>query len=209
MHESVGRQGPNAMRYVRWVILLVACFGLGLTVQAQTGSITGTILDAQGNVVVGAAVKAVDQSKGIVVRETVSTSEGLFVLTPLLPGTYTVKISSKGMKDLDRTNLVLDQNQVMGLGNITMAVGAATETVTVEAATPLVETATADHSSGVIDSKQVLETQVNGRDFQSLMKTLPGVVSNNGSKKPNKPSRKSWQRIPNIAARTANSARST
>jgi hypothetical protein len=181
MHSSVGHQRINAKRLARWLILLVACLGIGLKVQAQTGSITGTVVDAQGNVVVGASVRAVDQAKGITVRETVTTSEGIFVLTPLLPGTYTVKISSKGMKDLDRTNLVLDQNQVMGLGSLTMVVGAATETVTVEATTPLVETASADHSSGVITSQQVLETQVNGRDFQSLMKTLPGVVSNDTS----------------------------
>ncbi len=180
MHSSVGHQGTNAMRYARWLVLLVACLGVALAVQAQTGSITGTVVDAQGNVVVGASVKAVDQAKGIAVRETVTTSEGLFVLTPLLPGTYTVKVSSKGMKDLDRTNLVLDQNQVMGLGSLTMVVGAATETVVVESTTPLVETATADHSN-IITGQQVLETQVNGRDFQSLMKTLPGVVSNNGS----------------------------
>jgi TonB-dependent Receptor Plug Domain len=116
-----------------------------------------------------------------VVRNAVTSTDGNFVLQPLLPGTYTVKVNSKGMKELVRTDLVLDQNQTLGIGNLSMAVGATTESVTVEATTPLVDIATADHANGVITGEQVLETQVNGRDFQSLMKTLPGVVSNNGS----------------------------
>jgi hypothetical protein len=155
------------------LLLLVICLGLAVTVQAQTGTITGTVLDAQGAVIAGASVKAVDQAKGIVVREITSGGDGIFVLQPLLPGTYTVRISAKGMKDLDRPNLFLDQNQVLGLGNMAMAVGAATESITVEAVTPLVETATADHSSGVIDPKQVLETQVNGRDYPRRAKEIP------------------------------------
>ena len=181
MYLSVGHQGVIARRLAELLLLLVICLGLAVSVQAQTGTITGTVVDAQGAVIAAASVKAVDQAKGIVVRETTSGADGIFVLQPLLPGTYTVRFGAKGMKDLERPGLVLDENQVMGLGNVTMAVGAATESVTVEATTPLVETATADHASGVITSTQVLQTQVNGRDFQSLMKTLPGVVSNNGS----------------------------
>jgi hypothetical protein len=62
-----------------------------------------------------------------------------------------------------------------------MAVGATSESFTAEATTPLAETDTADHSNDVITSEQVLQTQVKKGDYQSLMKTLPGVVSNNGS----------------------------
>jgi TonB-dependent Receptor Plug Domain len=89
-------------------------------------------------------------------------------------------VRAAGMKELDRTDIHLDPNQVLGLGNVQMAVGATAEHITVEAQTPLVETADSDHSS-VIDSRQVTETLLNGRDFQSLLKTLPGVTSNNGS----------------------------
>ncbi|HYA62294.1 MAG TPA: carboxypeptidase-like regulatory domain-containing protein [Candidatus Sulfotelmatobacter sp.] len=162
------------------LLLLVICLGLAVSVQAQTGTITGTVVDAQGAVIAGASVKAVDQAKGIVVREATSTADGLFVLEPLLPGTYTVRLSAKGMKDLERPNLFLDQNQVLGLGNMAMAVGAATESITVEATTPLVETATADHSA-VIDPRQVLEISMNGRGFEGILRTLPGVLSNDVS----------------------------
>jgi hypothetical protein len=164
----------------KWSLVLISNLVFALVAFAQSGSIQGTLTDAQGAAVVGANVKAIDQNKGVVVREAISGPDGLFILQPLLPGTYTVKIASKGMKDMVRPDLNLDENQALGLGTVQLTVGLETETVTVDAITPLVETADSDHSS-VIDSKQVTETLLNGRDFQSLMKTLPGVVSNNGS----------------------------
>jgi hypothetical protein len=167
--------------YGKWSLVLLLNLALAVVAFAQTGSITGTLVDAQGGAIAGAQVKALDQAKGVVMREVTSGGDGIFVLQPLQPGTYTIRVTAKGMKELVRTDLVLDQNQVLGLGSVALSVGAANETVTVEASTPLVETATADHSSGVITGEQVLETQVNGRDFQSLMKTLPGVVSNDTS----------------------------
>src|SRR5260370_9195996 len=61
-----------------------------------------------------------------------------------------------------------------------MEVGATSESVTVSAETPQVETTTADKNF-VITSTQVTETSLNGRDWQSLLRTLPGVASNNAS----------------------------
>ena len=155
-------------------LILALNLVLAVVAFAQTGSIKGTLVDSQGGVIAGASVRAMDQAKGTTVRETTSGPDGLFELQPLLPGTYTVRVTANGMKELVRPNIVLDQNQVLGLGNLLMSLGATSETVTVETTTPLVETDTSDHSS-VIDSKQVLETQVNGRDFQSLMK-FPAAV---------------------------------
>ena len=159
------------------VVVMLFC---PMVLAQNSGSVTGTVVDPAGAVIAGATVEAIDQSKNVVIRETKSGAEGLFRLEPLQPGTYTVHVTANGMKELDRKNVVLDSNQVLGLGQISMQVGSTSEHVEVAAVTPLIETDTGDHSS-VIDSKQVTETLLNGRDFQSLMKTLPGVVSNNMS----------------------------
>jgi hypothetical protein len=146
----------------------------------NSGSIQGTVTDPAGAVIAGATVQAVDQGKGDVVRETKTGAEGLFVLQPLEPGNYSIVVRANGMKELRKNDLHLDPYQKLDVGATQTTLGSNTEHVTVEATTPLVETATADHSS-VIDSKEVTETLLNGRDFQSVMKTLPGVTSNNGS----------------------------
>ena len=168
-------------RVFTWGLVLLLSLSFGLCANAQnSGSITGTVVDQKGGLISGAEVKAVDEEKGIVVAQATTSSDGLFVLQPLQPGTYTVRVSVNGMKSLDQKGLVLDSRQVLGLGELTLQIGATSESITVEATSPLVDTASSEHAS-VIDSKQVTETLLNGRDFQSLMKTLPGVLSNNGS----------------------------
>jgi carboxypeptidase family protein len=170
---------PSSLQF-RILPLLAVCL-LAMSAMAQnSGSIQGTVTDAQGAVIAGANVRAIDADKGVVVRDATSNAEGLFVLQPLQPGKYTVKVEAKGMKGLERTGIVLDNRQVLSLGELRVLVGSTTENVTVEAQTSLVETATADHSD-VIDSKLVTETSLNGRDFQSLVRTLPGVVSNDSN----------------------------
>ena len=147
---------------------------------AQNGIIQGTILDPQGGAIPGVAITATDQQKGIVVRQTTSGADGNFQLQPLSPGDYSVTAESPGMKKLERPGIVLDVNQTLNLGALRMEVGATTESITVEATTPLVESTTSNKSF-VISSQQVTETSTNGRDFQSLMRTLPGVLSNDSS----------------------------
>jgi Carboxypeptidase regulatory-like domain/TonB-dependent Receptor Plug Domain len=160
--------------------VLVICLCCFSAMAQNSGTIQGTVADAQGALIAGATVQALDQEKGVVARDATTNSEGIFVLQPLQPGTYTIKVQAKGMKNLHRANVVLDNRQVLSLGELRLEIGSTTENVTVEAVTPLVEIGTADHSD-VIDSKLVSETSLNGRDFQSLVRTLPGVVSNDNS----------------------------
>lgn len=170
---------PSHSKLVSAVLLLLA---LTLVVPAfsQTGVIQGSLVDPQGAVIVNAKVTAVDENKGVIARDTVTGSDGAFQLRPLRPGVYTVKAESPGMKPLERKGVVLDVNQTLNLGSLPMEVGGTAEVVTVEATTPQVETTTADKSF-VISSTQVTEISLNGRDWQSLLRTLPGVVSNDDS----------------------------
>ena len=165
-----------ASKFSAFLMLAILLFTVPLLAQ-NSGSIQGIVVDSQGAVIAGASVQAIDQEKGTVARDTRSGAEGLFLLQPLQPGTYSVHIKAPGMKELVRDGLKLDPYQKLDLGQVGMAVGTTTDVMTVTAQTPLVDTATSDHSS-VIDSRQVTEASLNGRDFQSLIKTLPGVVSN-------------------------------
>ncbi len=151
-------------------LCLMALFG-------QTGSIQGILTDPSGGVIAGVKISATDQAKSIVVREVVTNPDGSFQVSNILPGVYTLKFQQNGFKTLTRTDLTLDQNQIMNLGLVQLQVGSTQDAVTVTADVPLVETSTANKSF-TITGKQVTELSLNGRDFQSLMRTLPGVVSN-------------------------------
>ena len=168
------------MQPLRSLILTLAVTLTLSTAIAQTGSIQGTVTDSGGGVVPNARVTATDLDKGIIARETKSSKDGSFVLTPLLPGHYDLKIEMQGFKTYLGNNLTLDQNQVMALGALTLQVGQLSDSVAVEAEIPVIETATSQKSF-VISSKEVTELPLNGRDFMTLMRTLPGVVTNNSS----------------------------
>ncbi len=162
------------------LLALFALFLPGTKLQAQTGLITGTIVDPSGAAMPGAQVQIVDQATGSVTRNTTADGTGTFRALNIPAGTYKIIITASGMKELDRTGVVLDEEQSLGLGQLQMTIGQASQTVTVSTATPLIDTATSNNSA-VIDQRQVVEQPLNGRDFESLMTTLPGVVTNNQS----------------------------
>jgi len=164
----------------RFLVCVLGAVAFAGSALAQNGTIQGTLVDPVQASIANAQVRAVDESKGLVVRETTSGSDGTFQLQPLSPGSYTLRIASVGMKSVERTGINLDVNQILNLGPVQMAVGAASEQISVEETASQVETTTANKSF-VIDAKQVTEISLNGRDFQSLLRTLPGVVSNDSS----------------------------
>ena len=170
---------PSGPRFSLLSLLAMVLFALPLHAQ-NSGSIQGTVVDPQDAVVTAARVEAVDQDQGVVIRETTTDSNGLFNLQPLQPGSYTIRVRAKGMRELTLPGIHLDSRQAIGLGELRLRIGATTEIMTVETTVPLVETATADRSA-VIDSREVQEISLNGRDFQSLVRTLPGVVANDPS----------------------------
>ena len=147
------------------------------TAWAQSAQIQGKLVDEQGGVLPGVQVSALDEEKGVVARQVTSNSEGFFNLVALLRGRYTIRAEISGFKTLERRGLVLDPGQVLDLGDIKLSVGAVNETVDVRAETPVIEVGTSQKSYTISDT-QVRELSLNGRDFTSLLKTLPGVATN-------------------------------
>jgi Carboxypeptidase regulatory-like domain/TonB-dependent Receptor Plug Domain len=178
LFRSLFRNTRSGVRriFVASSLLLLAAAAL----YAQNGQIQGVLVDPAGAAIAGARIQVKDTAKGVVVKEVESGAEGNFNVQPLSPGTYSINAESSGMKKLERTGITLDVNQILNLGTVQMSLGSTSEQVTVEATVPLVESTTSQKSF-TITSKQVLETSLNGRDFQSLIRTAPGVVSNDSS----------------------------
>ena len=158
-------------------LLLAAAWLIAATAWAQSAQIQGKLIDEQGGAIPGAEVSAVDEDKGVVARQTTSGSDGFFTLPSLLRGKYTVRIELQGFKTVEQRGLVLDPGQVLELPDVRLTVGGLTETVEVSVGTPTIEIATSQKSYTISDT-QIRELSLNGRDFTSLLKTLPGVATN-------------------------------
>ena len=162
-------------------LALLAAFFPGATLHAQTSTITGTVVDQSGAAIPGAKVQIVNQATGDLTREAVIGCRRVHSVPLNLPtATYQIKVTASGMQELDRNGIVLDQDQSLSLGNLALTVGQASQTVTVTTQTPLIDTATSSNAA-VISPRQVTEQPLNGRDFESLLTTLPGIVTNNTS----------------------------
>jgi Carboxypeptidase regulatory-like domain len=159
---------------------LLMLLALSPKLHAQSGTINGTVVDPSGAVVVGAQVQIFNAATGNLTRETRTNATGTFQLLPLGAATYNLRINATGMKELDQNGIVLDQDQTLGLGELRLTVGQTSQTVTVSGDTPLIDT-TSSNNAAVIDQRQVVEQPLNGRDFESLLTTTAGVVTNNNS----------------------------
>lgn len=156
---------------------LFLCATFALFAQ-NTGTITGTITDPGGAVLQNANITLTNQSNGGV-RTTTTNSEGAFVITPLNPASYKLTVEAPGFRVYNQENIILNLNDRIGLPAIAMQVGTAAESITVEAtATPL-ETVTAERS-GVVTGRQIVDIAVNGRNYLTLARTVPGATADAG-----------------------------
>ncbi len=172
------------------ILALVLCCALTtMPAAAQTageGSLEGTVMDSTGAVVPHAAVTITNNATGI---KTVSeaSSAGFFNIAPVLPGTYTLEISAKGFKSLVQDNVVVDAMQVRTVSPV-LTIGAETQTVTVTAAPPVLDTADATIGMIVENSTYTnLPIQMTGqqRDPTGFATLTPGAQSaNNGGRLP-------------------------
>ena len=125
------------------VLLLVGMLAVSAAAQSVTGSISGTVTDATGGVVVGASVTLRSDQTGT--ERTATTGEdGRFSFAALQPGSYSIMVQQPGFQRLERKNAVLSANESLALGELALQAGQVTETVTVQGEGQQVETQSSD-----------------------------------------------------------------
>ncbi len=168
------------------VAVPIASVMLNPPASAQTGGeagIQGTVTDVTGAVVPGAIVTATDQSTGVVTTQK-STGDGLYTISPIIQGTYTVKVTAAGFDDFVQKNLTIDALKLTGL-NVKLQVGSTGTEITVTDAPAALDTTNAT-LGGVIENETYtnLPIQMGGqqRDATAFATLLPG--SQGGARAP-------------------------
>lgn len=144
----------------------------GLQGQVETGTIAGTVTDASGAVLVGAAVEAKNVATNKV-QSTVSDAQGRYKIPLLAIGTYNVQASMSGFQTVIHKGVILSVGATPVV-DFSLPVGQVTQTVSVEAQVSQVETQTS--AIGVlVTSSQMRDLPLNGRNFEQLISLAPGV----------------------------------
>jgi hypothetical protein len=163
--------------FTRISLILAMLFSVAIYAAAQeatNGSISGTITDSTGAVIVGATVTLTNTDRGEDIRTMTTNSAGYYTAPSLPLGTYTVKVEDKGFKTEAVTGLVLHVADALTV-NRTLVPGAVTEVVSVTAASVQLDFTDAT-SAGLINSTQINELTMPTRNYEELMTLQPGVA---------------------------------
>ena len=153
-------------------LLVLGC--MPAMAQQTSGLISGTVQDSQGAAVPGAKLTLINQTQGATFRTLQTSADGTFVITPLPPSTYSLEVEAQGFKKYVKSDIPVAAADRVGLPPITLELGAVTDTITVEANTVQLQTVSAERS-GLLTGTQMLDLALTGRNWDSLLRTLPGV----------------------------------
>ena len=161
---------------MRLTALVLALAG-GLFAQAQYGSLGGRATDTSGAVIPGVVVSIANAETGQSTA-VMTAVDGTFVLPQVLPGTYDIRVEHGGFKRLHVTGIKIDINQ-NAIQDLTLEVGAVTETVSVSGSAVMVETVSGSIGH-VVDNKEILELPLNGRNVFDLVNLTPASFRRGG-----------------------------
>jgi len=174
------------------VCVLLLCAGSVALAQAGRGSISGLVSDPAGALIPGAKVVLLNPATGVT-QHTITSGAGLYTFISLNPGVYQVTASETGFKSVAQEKITVNVDQVTEV-NITLQVGATTETVTVTEGIELVEPSNSTVGS-LIPAEAIDRVPLVSRNVFDLIQLSAGVNAVNGS--PN--SSDSMQSIQNIS----------
>jgi Carboxypeptidase regulatory-like domain len=142
-----------AVRYLAMALLVLAAAAPGFS-QSDRGTVAGTILDSSGGAVQGATVTATNANTGAVYKTT-STDTGAYRIPDMQVGVYNVSVAATGFKTSEQKGVEVQINTTAAL-DITLQPGAITETLTVNADVPTLQTETSDIGT-VVSERQIID----------------------------------------------------
>jgi hypothetical protein len=162
------------LAFQRLGLFLMLVFSLApVFAQTTAGSMVGTVYDPSGGLIAGAQVTLTNMDTGIATR-TITNAAGEYVVTPLPIGRYSVAVEAKGFKTSVRNDVTVNVQDRVRV-DASLEVGSMSETVHVEAETPLLQTDTS-YLGQVVESQRIVDLPLNGRYFSRLAVLTAGTA---------------------------------
>ena len=154
------------------LLLIVLLAGIAHA-QESRGSILGSVADASGAMIPRATVTVTNTATNVRTSSTTG-STGTFTIPFVLPGTYRVAVEATGFKTAIREGGVVEVQQRVRL-DFQLDPGVVTESITVTAETPPLDTANASLGE-VVNTRQLIELPQAGRNAYLQARTAPGIM---------------------------------
>lgn len=162
------------------VFLLLFVLSMATTVNSQSNyaSLSGTIFDPQQKVLAGCAIQLTSDSTGAL-RQTVTSEQGVFQITGVLPGDYNLSVQATGFASVNQ-KIRLEVGQSLALD---LSLKVATVNTVVDVSVDAINLLkTTDASVGeVVEPTAVSNLPLNGRMLIDLVLTVPGAHESHGA----------------------------
>ena len=162
-----------------WLTAALVLAARPVKVGAQdTGSITGTVVDASGAAIPGVQVQITNPATGVT-RTGMTNSQGDYLVASLVAGQYNLVITAAGFKKYEVDGITL---RVAGnaRADARLQVGSTTSQVTVRGESVAQVETQSSELSGTITGKEISQLELNGRNFTQLITLVPGVSNQTG-----------------------------
>ncbi|PYQ74545.1 MAG: hypothetical protein DMG04_10090 [Acidobacteria bacterium] len=157
--------------------LLFAAYPAVPHAQTTSASVAGIVQDSQGGILPGVTVTMTSRTQGNALTA-VTDSGGRFVFPIVRPDTYTIQVALQGFKTLERTNLVVNANDKLSMGSLTLEVGGLTEEVSVTSRVVELQSVSGERSF-TLESETLKNIANNGRALFNFATLVPGALSQN------------------------------
>jgi Carboxypeptidase regulatory-like domain len=171
----------TASRRLAPVAIALAFLALAVSsafAQNTSGSLTGTVVDPSGAVVVGADITLTNEASRDI-RRTKSNADGYFTFAAVPPSTYSVSIETPGFSKYEQKGIALRIGASQSLRTIKLDVAGMAEEATVMATVDLAPLNSGEKSA-TLTSEQILNFSTVGRSAAELLKVLPGLTPATG-----------------------------
>ena len=165
---------PEQLKWFYVLVALILVFSPDqASAQLSSASVTGVVRDSSGSLIPLAKITLRNVNTAVE-HSTQSNSAGNYVFLSITPGQYTLQAEAAGFEISKISQFTLAVNQTATI-DLAMQVGTVQQTLTVETAGELVQSATAELGA-VVAEKQVVDLPLNGRNFTQLLSLTPGVA---------------------------------
>jgi hypothetical protein len=165
----------ETLRIVVSTLIAVCAVAVSASAQITTGSVAGTVKDAQGGVIPGAPVTLTSETRGTQLSDVFTNASGDFSFVNVPPDRYTVEVKADGFKQAKRTGITVSAGDRAVLAAIIIELGGLTETVQVMSEAALVQTSSGERSF-TITTDSVENLPIANRSFTALASLAPGVT---------------------------------
>ncbi len=141
--------------------------------QASSATVRGTVRDQAQAIIPKAKVTLANTSTNVA-RETESNEAGIYVFPGVTPGPYRITVEAPGMQKFEGSLIVTVQSDAVV--DAVLSVGATVQQVEVVDVTPIVR-ADAPTLGHALERKRIEQLPINGRGYQALLQTVPGIDS--------------------------------